>query len=110
MANHSKYVVKSQRKARVKYRALAIERLGGKCCKCSFSDPRALQFDHIAGGGGRERIRGHGGGITYLKDIALGRRSDIQLLCANCNVIKRFENKEIEVSDDYHAVFSPKVL
>jgi len=35
-------------------RKLALETLGGKCIKCGFSDSRALQVDHINGGGKKE--------------------------------------------------------
>jgi hypothetical protein len=63
------------------------------------TDPRALQIDHVHGGGSGKRTREHRGpNETYynhiLKEIKAGSR-DYQLLCANCNWIKRYENKEI---------------
>lgn len=33
----------------------AVVALGGSCVKCSFLDSRALQIDHINGGGTQER-------------------------------------------------------
>ena len=37
-----------------KIRETIIRMLGGKCIKCNFTDPRALQMDHINGGGTKE--------------------------------------------------------
>ena len=36
---------------RRKIRNEAIQAYGGKCCRCGFSDPRALQIDHKEGSG-----------------------------------------------------------
>jgi hypothetical protein len=70
----------------------AVTKLGGKCVKCGFSDVRALQIDHVNGGGGKE-IRSIG--VKKMYSLAI-RDSEhkYQLLCANCNWIKRHENKE----------------
>lgn len=70
----------------------AFELLGNKCCKCGFTDYRALQIDHINGGGNKEiyHIKTHG---VYRKVIADPEK--YQLLCANCNWIKRYEDKEL---------------
>jgi hypothetical protein len=80
-------------------RARAIAALGGKCATCGYdADTRALQFDHIAGGGGREYREGGGfsGYYKRLKTLAEGQRaSEIQLLCANCNSIKDAERRGI---------------
>ena len=74
------------------WRASAIKKLGEKCNHCGFSDIRALQIDHVNGDGRAERtIR-----KSLNRKIALGL-VDInryQLLCANCNWIKRIENNE----------------
>jgi 5-methylcytosine-specific restriction endonuclease McrA len=64
--------------------------LGGKCCRCGFSDPRALQIDHIDGGGKRHRAE-HSNARMVYKDM-LTHPEDFQLLCANCNQIKKIEN------------------
>lgn len=74
--------------------------LGDKCNRCSFSDKRALQIDHINGGGHHER-RGYGHSASALKrrvldDLLLNDKNRrYQLLCANCNWIKRSEQKEM---------------
>lgn len=71
-------------------RAEAMALLGGKCTRCGFADPRALQFDHINGGGVADiRKFSTNGARKVLKDS-----SRFQLLCANCNWIKRAENNE----------------
>ena len=68
---------------------------GNKCKNCGFSDRRALQIDHINGGGHKERVSK--GTKTMLRDtVKLLREnpaqffSQYQLLCANCNWIKRY--------------------
>lgn len=76
-------------------RRQVIDALGGKCCKCGFSDVRALQLDHIHGGGAKE-IKSLGHSKIYKKILSNLKleSSNYQVLCANCNWIKRHENKE----------------
>lgn len=70
--------------------------LGNKCIHCGFNDIRALQIDHINGGGVKE-LRSTGNRCVYynrvLKSVQDGDNK-YQLLCANCNWIKRHENNE----------------
>jgi len=76
-----------------KIRMKVLEALGGKC-KCGFSDDRALQVDHINSDGNIERRQVTSGvGYYYhlLRNIHSGK---YQVLCANCNMIKRVEKKE----------------
>ena len=74
------------------YRRKVLELLGNKCVKCGFTDIRALQVDHIDGGGAKEK--------RLLKTLPMYRKilktkgKGYQLLCANCNWIKRYENGE----------------
>jgi hypothetical protein len=74
----------------------ALDKFGGKCLRCSFSDERALQFDHINADGYLERRDNvHTNGSKYkrlLSDAEYAK--SFQLLCANCNWIKRQEQKE----------------
>jgi|GEM_PF-2401918 len=92
---------KQTNESRRKIRMKLIEALGGKCARCGFSDWRALQIDHINGGGTQERKKyvPNGKGFSYkyyndiLKRVEAGSK-DYQLLCANCNQIKKYENKE----------------
>ena len=68
--------------------------------KCGFSDIRALQLDHIAGGGLKERDK-FKGPVTmyyyYSKNLDIAKEK-LQVLCANCNYVKRYENEEGHVS------------
>lgn len=77
------------------FREAVIAVMGGCCVRCGFSDPRALQIDHIYGGGAQERKSLMANAALYraiVKDTI--DMSCYQLLCANCNWIKRDENKE----------------
>ncbi len=102
---HQKYYRKNADKIRVRARvytkhsrerrrAQVIEALGGVCTHCGFADIRALQIDHIHGGGSQEHRNGYG----WYKDILASiekRDGKFQLLCANCNWIKKHEQKEV---------------
>lgn len=76
-------------------RAEVIAFLGGKCVRCPVVDVRCLQIDHVDGGGAAERR----GMRNYWKLHNLVLRSvpnnKYQLLCANCNWIKKYENGEV---------------
>ncbi|MBN2263072.1 MAG: hypothetical protein JW735_09170 [Prolixibacteraceae bacterium] len=70
-------------------RLKVIEKLGGKCKHCGFDDPRALQIDHVNNDGYTERnlITTR---VTYLNKVLKDKSGKYQLLCANCNWIKRY--------------------
>ena len=84
----------------IRRRIEIIERLGRKCSRCGFNDYRALQIDHINGGGNRQRKED--GQSRIMREIELMSdktlRENYQLLCANCNWIKRDENNELKRS------------
>jgi hypothetical protein len=73
---------------------------GGCCNRCGVNDSRVLQFDHLDGGGTRDRNNG----ISPLGVVkaAIRTPSLFQVLCANCNWIKRFENSESRRRKDLH--------
>lgn len=79
---------------RKRRRAAAINHLGGVCVKCGFSDWRGLQIDHINGMG--TKLRAHKkSDTTYYNQVLASVPNEIfQLLCANCNQIKRYEEGE----------------
>ena len=86
----------SRRNFAIRRRNEVIEFLGGKCIKCGYNvDKRALQIDHINGGGNKE-IRSFPSYATYLKHILEVKGNGYQLLCANCNAIKRMDNYECQ--------------
>lgn len=92
----SGFCIKHQREADRTYmrelRAKAVAALGGHCCRCGFTDLRALQIDHPNGGGRVDRQL-VGAGTIFLSRV-IANPDHYQLLCANCNWIKKFEDKE----------------
>lgn len=80
-------------KQRVKRECFQL--FGDKCKACEYSDIRALQLDHTHGNPHR-RAGQYGRGSTGLYIAILKGRlpvSAFQLLCANCNWIKRMESR-----------------
>ena len=79
-----------------KLRNEVLDKLGGKCVKCGFADRRALQIDHVNGNGLADRKLYTNGGSSwsFLKAVLRDKEGKYQLLCANCNWIKKSENKE----------------
>lgn len=103
---YKKYKEENKEKIRIRnfnhrndYRRRAIANICDgiiRCVKCGFDDFRALQIDHINGGGIRERE-----GISekayyrYIFSLPTNEaKKKYQILCANCNWIKRHENRE----------------
>lgn len=90
---------KSAREYNQRRRVETIEFYGGKCVRCGFADVRALHIDHIHGGGKQERDAGRHGLFELWKitrsDPVMARET-FQLLCANCNSIKRHEEYEFK--------------
>lgn len=67
------------------------------CIKCGQFDKRCLQIDHKNGGGTKQRLTM---GVKtmwryYLKHPEEAREK-LQVLCANCNWIKRFDSNELK--------------
>lgn len=89
---HARYYAEKYAKSR----QLAIGLYGGKCCRCGFDNQLALQFDHVNGGTGvRSRSLSGWSPSTHIKDILKFKPgTKYQLLCANCNVIKKFTENE----------------
>ena len=88
---------------RDKLRTRVLEKLGNKCANksCQWQnrdgsrgckDSRCLQIDHIQGGGTQENLElSRPQFYTKVLNDTLGL---YQLLCANCNWIKRHTNQE----------------
>ena len=87
----------AQRENRRLIRIDILNILGGcVCAKCGFGDWRALQIDHIHGGGYSDtRLKRN---IHWIKNWIVQNleqaKSEYQILCANCNWIKKHENEE----------------
>lgn len=91
LANKAK-LARAVREHVARLRAKVFKKLGNKCVKCGFTDKRALQIDHIFGGGYKEN-RGHSVSTNLKRVLRYGKKR-YQILCANCNWIKRHERKE----------------
>ena len=81
----------SIKKGRIVRRAI-IELLGSECVRCGNNDFRVLQVDHINGDGAIDRLKSSSY-EKYLKE-PLEAIKKLQVLCANCNWIKRHEERE----------------
>lgn len=93
IANHTAILV-GEKEYKRRIRRAALAKLGNKCIHCGFEDWRALQIDHIEGGG-RKECREIGSDGIQRKVIAMEHpETEYQCLCANCNWIKRYENNE----------------
>jgi len=80
-------------------RLKVINHLGGKCIKCNYSkDTRALVLDHINSDGKQDRIRLGSRISRYYVNHLEEAKIKLQVLCANCNLIKSFENKEHNIT------------
>ena len=93
--NHRDEIRERNRVYHLKNRERMFVLLGGKCCSCGFSDRRALQIDHVNGGGIKERanINTKDFHRHVIKEVKKGSK-EYQLLCANCNWIKRHKKQE----------------
>ena len=79
---------------RYKYKSSIFKKMGDKCTHCDFDNKLALQIDHIHNNGIKERNEmPHHASIKfyrYLDRLPLDElRANYQLLCCNCNWIKR---------------------
>ena len=99
-AARKKWLAENQNKIRIDRRSAwrklkreVYEKLGNKCKTCGFTDQRALQVDHINGGGHKERKKS--GTRKVLLEALSDNGNKYQLLCANHNWIKRCENNEV---------------
>ena len=82
------------------YRVNAIIKLGAMCIKCGYDDIRSLHIDHVNGDGKGERKKRKSVNRSIVKGLV--DISRYQLLCANCNWIKRLEKNEGTNRSDYN--------
>lgn len=72
-----------------------MEAYGGVVCKrCGFDDIRALSIDHVNGGGNKHRRelgKSATGSWFYRWLVKNGFPEGFQVLCMNCQFIKRHE-------------------
>lgn len=103
-AYNQKNAVKKSQYARDRWKRIRIElfeHLGGAWCKnCKYDDYRALQIDHIYGGGRKEhKDNPHFKSISRWAEHVKNNSSNYQVLCANCNQIKRYTHNEFRKKD-----------
>jgi len=98
---------KWQNERRRNLRKKILELLGNKCSNPNCLVPggcvdiRCLQVDHINGGGCKEVAIYKEDYIRHLYSELLKGTDKYQLLCANCNTIKKVEKKEIITGSFY---------
>ena len=82
---------KSKKQAR-ESRLQVLTLYGGKCACCGIDNLKYLELDHKNNDGGRERknLEGHRGGRYFTLVLKQEKRDDLQVLCANCHVAKKY--------------------
>ena len=81
-----------------------------KCAHCGIGDFRVLQVDHINAGGqeDRRRLGGYDSMLKHIMELPIEEaKKEYQVLCANCNIIKRFEKRESGISA-WDSEFTPQ--
>lgn len=80
-----------------KYKVLVFNHYGTKCIGCGMSDLRCLSIDHINGDGNvhRRKLKSQGGSMFYRWIVRQGFPNWLQVLCMNCQFIKRHEHLEL---------------
>ncbi len=87
----------STRRYNVRIKFIIYDHLGGfQCVKCGFTDIRALQFDHIHQAKNSPQFGSRNSELRYYAKNPEECRKYLQILCSNCNWIKRFENDEVD--------------
>jgi hypothetical protein len=81
------------RDANRRRRQRVLDLFGSRCVRCGCDDVRVLQVDHI-NGNGRKEVQGFSSRTKYLLHILAVNGIGYQLLCANCNLIKAWEQEE----------------
>ena len=104
-SNHPNYLNMKNRQYRKRDRLIILKHYSPDlvCQRCGFSDIRALSIDHINGGGGKHmrdnRIEGSG---FYRWIIRNNFPKEFQVLCMNCQWIKKQENNESPTREWLH--------
>jgi len=81
---------KQSRQAKSKLKSKIFDMYGYSCVKCGFSNIKALTLDHINNDGAIDRKK-HGERGVYLRALIPENKKEFQILCMNCQFIKRYE-------------------
>jgi hypothetical protein len=98
-ANNREKEILERREQRASLKREVISQYSGgssKCVRCGSSDVRVLTLDHVNGDGYSERKSRGAGDIlyNYLKKNGFPDKDRYQVLCWNCQWVKRAENNE----------------
>jgi predicted Zn-ribbon and HTH transcriptional regulator len=99
---NKEFYAKQRKLKRIAKRLQLCDILGSRVCvRCGYSDVRALQFDHINGNGRKSLIQDFKQPSLrdkilnyYIMNPELAKKT-FQVLCANCNWIKRHDKNEM---------------
>jgi len=80
------------RKSKAKLKSKVFDVYGRSCVRCGFADIRTLTLDHIRNNGAKER-KAIGERGVYRRSLEPEHQQDYQILCMNCQFIKRVEAK-----------------
>ena len=92
---HRDKIYYRRRKGMLKARIALLNILGWSCVKCGYNeDFRALCFDHIRDDGKEDRKIHYNsyGFYRFYRDNPNLAKSNLQVLCCNCNNIKKYDN------------------
>lgn len=79
----------------VEMRNKVLQNLGGKCVCCGYDkDLRGMVLDHINGDGSEDRKKLGARIARYYSKHLDEAKIKLQVLCATCNQIKAYENRE----------------
>ncbi len=98
-AKNGEHLVEIARKTKSKLKQEVLSYYSdGKvvCARCGYSDIRALGLDHVNGGGAKHRRLGLAGNGFYVWLKKNNFPAGLQVLCMNCNWVKRVENDELK--------------
>lgn len=90
---HPEKIQQINKRHLAKLRMKVFEKYGFKCVRCGYDrDLRALCIDHVHGHGNKEHREI--GMNKFLNKVLTDNEGNYQILCANCNIIKKYENHE----------------
>jgi hypothetical protein len=89
--SHREEELEHNREYRRRLKVEVLKHYGGQCTCCGETELSFLNLDHINGGGNEHRRQiGGGGSINFYMWVrSHGFPTDLQILCANCNLSKR---------------------
>jgi hypothetical protein len=97
--------LRSAIKRTAEIKALIFDKYGNKCASCGFDDDcRAFQMDHVNGGGSQDVLK-FKSKWKYWRHVLEDETGKFQILCANCNAIKRIENGEHRKRSTYKRTY-----